>query len=107
MLRGNVGGEEDWVEVSLSVHEDHQPACLPLQTGFETRRTIDAFKDGLGNDKALSLRIATGMLADILNQLAGTLEPAVGPQIAVEVVNGMSGTAPMTARAMAEVAETS
>ena len=47
------------------------------------------------------------MLADSLNQLAGTLEPAVGPQIAVEVVNGMSGTAPMTARAMAEVEETS
>ena len=102
LYAAHVGEEKYWGKVPLSVPEDHQPFVLPLQIGFESRDFVDNILHEAKGDKRVCLTIATRSLADILNMVAGTLDPKTALTLALETVNGMAKTAPMTKAAMAQ-----
>ena len=51
-------------------------------------------------DRARCLRIATESLAEILKMAASAIDHKLALTLAIETVNGMSKTAPMTVKAM-------
>lgn len=55
------------------------------------------------DDKLRCLRIATEALAEILAEVASAIDHKVALTIAIETINGMAKTAPMTERAMQQV----
>jgi len=95
-----IGKPEDWGKVPLSVSEDHLPFLLPLRVGFETRVRVDEILHPIHEDKARCLRIATECLAEILTMVASAIDHRLALTLAIETVNGMSKTAPMTVKAM-------
>ncbi len=95
-----IGKEADWGKVPLSVPKDHHPFILPLQIGFESRDFVDQILHEAKNDKKVCLTIASEVLAYFLNLVAGTLDPKTALTLALETVNGMAKTAPMTKAAM-------
>jgi hypothetical protein len=95
-----VGNAADWGKVPLSVGEDHLPFIPPLRVGYETRGRVDDILLPVRDDKARCLRIATQSLADILVMVASAIDHQVALTLAIETINGMAKTAPMTARAM-------
>jgi hypothetical protein len=95
-----VGDPGDWGKVPLSVPQDHVPFILPLQIGYETRARVDDILASIRTDKARCLRIATESLAEILTQVASAIEHKLALTLAIETINGMAKTAPMTERAM-------
>jgi hypothetical protein len=95
-----VGDPADWGKVPLSVPKDHVPFILPLQIGYETRVRVDDILAPIRTDKARCLRIATEGLAEILTQVASAIDHKLALTLAIETINGMAKTAPMTERAM-------
>jgi hypothetical protein len=93
----------DWGRVPLSVPNDHFPFILPLQIGYETRARVDDILAPVRDDKARCLRIATESLAEILTQVASAIDHKLALTLALETINGMAKTAPMTERAMRQV----
>jgi hypothetical protein len=55
------------------------------------------------DDKARCLRIATEALAEILAIVASAIDHKLALTIAIETINGMAKTAPITDRAMQQV----
>lgn len=98
-----IGDPSDWGRVPLSVHQDHFPIILPLQIGYETRARVDDVLAPVRDDKARCLRIATEGLADILTEVATAFDHKMALLLAIETINGMAKTAPMTERAMRQV----
>ena len=90
----------EWGRVPLSVGKDHEPFILPLRVGFETRGIVDSILESVGGDKARCLSIATQSLAAILTQVAGAIDHKLVLTLALETINGMAKTAPMTEKAM-------
>jgi hypothetical protein len=90
----------EWGRVPLSVGKDHEPFILPLRVGFETRGIVDSILAPMLDDKARCLSIATQSLAVILTQVAGAVDHKLVLTLALETVNGMAKTAPMTEKAM-------
>ena len=95
-----IGDPADWGKVPLSVHQDHLPLIPPLQIGYQTRAKVDDILAPARNDKARCLRIATETLAEILAMVASAIDHKLALTIAIETINGMAKTAPMTERAM-------
>lgn len=98
-----IGEPKDWGKIPLSVPEDHFPFVLPLQIGYDTRSLADQILEPIRDDKRRCLRIATESLADFLNMVASVINPRVALLLAIETINGMAKTAPMTMKAMQQV----
>jgi hypothetical protein len=96
----NIGGQEDWGKVPLSVPAKHHPGILPLQVGYETRDTIDQLFESVASDKPRIVRVCVAALSDLLGKVRGAIDPKVALALTFELVNGMAKTAPMTTRAM-------
>jgi hypothetical protein len=96
----NIGKEEDWGRVPLSVPEDHRPYIMPLQIAYETREAVDKALSPLGDDAMARLMACTQALAKALMQTKDVLSRLVATTLALETVNGMAKTAPMTRVAM-------
>ena len=89
-----------WGKVPLSVGDDHLPFVFPLRVGYETRGRVDEILHPVREDKARCLRIATEGLAEILSRVASAIDHRLALTLAIETVNGMSKTAPMTEKVM-------
>jgi hypothetical protein len=98
-----IGIASDWGKVPLSVPKDNQPFVLPLQVGYNSRAFVDNLFASISQDKLRCLRISAEALGDILNLTAKVFDPAVALRLAVEIINGMSKTAPMTKEALKRV----
>jgi hypothetical protein len=96
------GDPKDWGRVPLSVPEENRPFMLPIKVGYETRSTIDEILKPIRSNKTLCLQIATEALAAILNMISNVMNPGIALTLAIETINGMMKTAPMTAKALAE-----
>jgi len=97
-----VGDPRDWGKVPLSVPVENHPFVLPLKVGYETRARVDEILMPIRSDKRLCLQVAVEALAAILNMIASVMNPRIALTLAIETVNGMMKTAPMTAKALAE-----
>ena len=96
----SVGKPADWGKAPVSVGDDHLPFLLPLRVGYETRVRVDEILHPIRDDRARCLRIATESLAEILMMVASAIDHSLALTLAMETVNGMSKTAPMTVKAM-------
>jgi len=99
----NIGKAEDWGKVPLSVPKDNYPFMMPLQVAYESRAAVDKFFAPLAGDNKQKLRAATLTLAKTVCETRDVLDRRVAITLALETVNGMSKTAPMTDAAMAKV----
>lgn len=95
-----IGKAEDWGKVPLTVPEVHQPSVLPLRIGYETRAAVDKLMAPLGGDTAGALATATLALAKLLEMVREAIDPRLALTLALQTVNGMAKTAPMTDAAM-------
>lgn len=95
-----IGDPADWGKVPLSVGADHLPFIPPLRAGYETRAGVDGIFAPIREDKMRCLRIATESLAEILTMVASAIDHKVALTLAIETINGMAKTAPMTEKAM-------
>jgi hypothetical protein len=96
------GDPKDWGKVPLSVPEENHPFILPLKVGYETRARVDEILRPIRSNKPLRLQVATEALAAILNMISNVMNPSIALMLAIETINGMMKTAPMTAKALAE-----
>jgi len=94
-------GETEWGNLSLSISEDNKPFFLPLQAGYETRKFVDQYIN-LENDEK-TLQIAINAIARVLIETKMALDPNVALTLTFEIINGMSKTATMTNKKMAEL----
>jgi hypothetical protein len=95
----NIGKKSDWGKVPLAVPEENQPSILPLQVVYETRAIVDRILQPLANPKE-KLRAAVLALAESLEAVQGVIDKKIALLLALQMVNGMSKTAPMTDEAM-------
>jgi hypothetical protein len=101
----NIGKKEDWGKVPLSIAQQHHPFAQPLRIAYETRPMVDSALAPLGDDVGNRLRATTAVLARVLCETRDALTRIVATTLAIETVNGMAKTAPMTAAAMAKMLE--
>lgn len=101
----NIGKEADWGKVPLSVPQQHYPFLLPLRVTYETRATVDQSLAPLGGDPSQRLRATTLALAKALCETRDVLSRTIATSLAIETINGMAKTAPMTDAAMATIIE--
>jgi hypothetical protein len=99
----NVGKVEDWGKVPLSVPKDHHPFVKPLRAAYEMRSTVDKVFAPLGENRKQRLHAATLTLAETLCKTHDVLARRIATTLAIETVNGMAKTAPMTDAAMAKI----
>lgn len=98
-----IGKKTDWGKVPLSVPKDNQPFVMPLQVGYESRAFVDGLFAPISGDKPRCLRIATEALGELLNLTSKAFSPKTALLLAIEMINGMAKTAPMTKEALARV----
>jgi hypothetical protein len=101
----NIGKHEEWGKVPLSIPQQHLPFVLPLRVTYATRATVDRSLAPLGNDSSRRLRATTLALAKALCGSRDVLNRIVATTLAIETINGMAKTAPMTDAAMASIIE--
>jgi hypothetical protein len=99
----NVGKDEGWGKVPLSVPKDNHPFIMPLRASYEARPTVDKTFAPLGDNQQQRLHAATLTLAETLCKTRDVLDRRIAITLAVETVNGMAKTAPMTDAAMAKL----
>jgi hypothetical protein len=99
----NVGKVEDWGKVPLSVPKDNHPLIKPLRAAYELRPTVDKIFAPLGDNRQQKLHAVTLMLAETLCKTRDMLGRRIATTLAIETVNGMAKTAPMTDAAMAKL----
>lgn len=105
-LPSKINGPEDVFGFApLSVPEEHRPFNPPLQVEFETRDAIDQIlrRGGLKSPDQ-RLHGATCGLARVLIMVSDAIDPRLALQLALETVNGMAKTAPMTKKEWANLA---
>jgi hypothetical protein len=96
----NIGKASDWGKVPLSIAKDHYPFIMPLRVTYETRAMVDNIFAPLDNNQAQRLQAATLALSEVLCKTRDALNRCVAITLALETVNGMAKTAPMTDAAM-------
>lgn len=96
----NIGKAADWGKVPLSIPKDNHPFILPLRAAYETRPMVDKIFAQLGDDQNHRLQAATLALAEALCKTRDVLNRRAAITLALETVNGMAKTAPMTDTAM-------
>ena len=95
----SVGSSSDWGKVPWSVPEENKPFVLPLRVAYATRSTVDqAFQSFATPQQKLRASVLT--LAEALIAVQRTIDKKVALLLALETVNGMAKTAPMTDEAM-------
>jgi hypothetical protein len=99
-----IGKEEDWGWVPLSTPADNRPHLMPLMVAFETRADVERGLAALRSDEAKALAASTLALADILGKVKDVIDHRVALLLAIETVNGMAKTAPMTDEAYQKIA---
>jgi len=97
---GNIGKASDWGEVPLSVPDANRPFILPLQVAYETRSTVDRLFQPLTTPEQ-KLRAGVFTLAGTMIAVHQVIDKKTAIRLALETVNGMAKTAPMTDRAIA------
>lgn len=102
----HIGKKEDWGRVPLSIPKANLPYALPLMVACNCRSIVDRSLAPLGDDTGKRLRAVTAMLARALCETREALARKVALALAVETLNGMAKTAPMTDEAMAKVRAT-
>ena len=95
-----IGNKADWGKVPLSISSDNQPFVMPLQVTYETRPVVDRIFQTL-NTPQQRLRASVMALAEALIAVREAIDKRIVLTLALEVINGMAKTAPMTAEAMA------
>jgi hypothetical protein len=101
----NIGQKEEWGKVPLSIAQQHHPFAQPLRVAYEMRAIVDSSLLPLGDDKGNRLRATTAVLARALCETRDVLNRIIATTLAIETVNGMAKTAPMTDAATAKVKE--
>jgi hypothetical protein len=94
-------GKAEWGNLNLPIPDDNKPFLLPLQVGYETRKFIDKNINLENNEK--TLQIALNVLGEILIETKMALDSSIALVMTFEIINGMSKTATMTDKKMAEV----
>ena len=87
----------------MSVPKDNHPFIMPLRASCEMRPTVEKVLAPLGDDKRQKLHATTLALAEALCKTRDVLNRRVAITLALETVNGMAKTAPMTDAAMAKL----
>lgn len=96
----NIGNKADWGKVPLLVPDENKPVVLPLRVNYETRSIVDKAFQQLAEPKE-RLRAASLTLCRVLIAVQNAIEKKTALLLALQVVNGMSKTAPMTDQAIA------
>lgn len=99
----NIGKPEDWGKVPLSIPRDNHPFIMPLRAAYEMRATVDKIFAPLGDAAEQKLRAATLAMVETLCKTRDVLHRPVAIILALETVNGMAKTAPMTDAAFAKL----
>ena len=94
-------GKAEWRNLNLSIPEDNKPFLLPLQAGYETRKFIDKNINLENNEK--TLQIVINAIGKILIETKMALDSSIALVMTFEIINGMSKTATMTDKKMAEL----
>jgi hypothetical protein len=76
---------------------------LPLRAAYETRSAADKLFASLGDNQQQKLHAATLTLAETLCRTRDVLDRRIAIKLALETVNGMAKTAPMTDAAFAKL----
>jgi len=93
-------GKSEWGKVPLSVPDDNKPSILPIAVTYESRSAVDKFFQKLNGPRA-RLRASVLTLAKVLIAVQQVMDKKLALLLALESVNGMAKTAPMTDEAMA------
>jgi hypothetical protein len=94
-----IGKPADWGTVPLSVPKENIPSVLPLRVAYETRPTVDKIFLPLSNPQQ-RLHAAVLALAEALIAVREAIDRKIALLLALQIVNGMAKTAPMTDEAM-------
>jgi hypothetical protein len=100
----NIGKAAEWGKVPLSVPAGHLPFVLPLRVAYEARPAVDRIFQPLTTSEQ-KLRAATQGLIKALIAVRDAIDHKIVLALALEIINGMAKTAPMTAEAMAAVSK--
>lgn len=102
----NVGKHDVWGKVAWSVPEANYPRILPLRVAYATRSTVDSVFAPL-TDPSKKLLAATLTLVEVLVAVRQVIDKKIALLLALETINGMAKTAPMTDEAMAAASKNS
>lgn len=91
----NVHRQEEWGRVPLSVPEEHVPFVRPLQMAYEMRPVVDRVCKRCDTVE-LRLHSCLFALVSILAMVKEAIDNKVALLLAVETVNGVAKTAPLT-----------
>lgn len=100
VAQGGADATSEWGKVPLSIDAAHHPRFLPLRLAFETRGLVDQIFAAFGTDVNKRLMASTFALAHVLIWVADAIDRKLAVRLAMEMVNGMSKTAPMTLEAL-------
>lgn len=98
-----IGDAADWGRVPLTVPDENRPFLMPLRAAYETRVHIDRMLPA-GGDAKSRLHVVTLALAEALIAVAEAIDHPLALRLALETVNGMAKTAPMTDEAFRRAA---
>jgi len=93
--------ESQWGNLALSIPEENKPFLSPLQAGYETRKYVDKHINLESDEK--TLRIVINAICRVLIETKRALDSSIALTLTFEIINGMSKTATMTDKKMAEL----
>ncbi len=96
----HVGNKSDWGKAPLSIPNDNKPFVLPLRVSYESRPIVDRLFQTLDTPEQ-RLRAAVLTLVEALVAVRQVADNRMVLTLALETINGMAKTAPMTDEAMA------
>lgn len=99
----NIGRQEEWGKVPLSIPADNNPFIMPLRAAYEARPLVDQAFAALKDNRVQRLNASVITLVEALCKTRDVLPRKVAVTLAFETVNGMAKTAPMTDAAMKQV----
>lgn len=94
----NIGKPSDWGKVPLAVPEANHPFVLPLRVAYESRAMVDRNLQSLSPDERLQAGVFA--LSEALIAVQKAIDRKTVMLLALQMVNGMAKTAPMTDEAM-------
>jgi hypothetical protein len=95
----SVGKPSTWGSVPLSIPSQNMPSILPLRVAYETRPMVDRLFETLENPGD-RLHASVLALAETLIAVREVIDRKTALLLALQIVNGMAKTAPMTDDAM-------
>lgn len=94
----NIGKSSDWGKVPLAVPPANYPFVLPLRVAYETRGMVDRTLQGVSAVQRLHAGVFA--LSEGLIAVQNAIDRKTVLLLALQIVNGMAKTAPMTDEAM-------